>query len=101
MIETLISLEPLRDRLVEAGQPPHCSRPGTRGRSGTAWRCPRPGTISPFADVAEAALRGLTSYTISDEQVAQLMAGFGELPAYPDALPAVRPERGRRARWPA
>jgi 2-haloacid dehalogenase len=34
-------------------------------------------------------LRALTHYTISDEQVAQVMAGFDELPAYPDALPAI------------
>jgi hypothetical protein len=33
----------------------------------------------PFTDVAEAALRGLTHYTISDEQVAAVMAGVGHL----------------------
>ena len=40
VIETLASLEPLRERLVDLGQPPDCSRPGTRGPSGTAWRWP-------------------------------------------------------------
>jgi 2-haloacid dehalogenase len=39
--------------------------------------------------VAESSLRGLTSYSISDEQVAQIMAGFSELPAFPDAVSAV------------
>ena len=47
------------------------------------------GDFAPFTDVAEAALRGLTGYTISDEQVARFMAAFGELPAFPDALPAM------------
>jgi 2-haloacid dehalogenase len=47
------------------------------------------GDYVPFTDVAEAALRGLTSYTISDGQVTQIMAGFNELPAFPDAVPAI------------
>ena len=47
------------------------------------------GDFVPFTDVAEAALRGLTGYTVSDEQVAHVMAGFSELPAFPDALPAM------------
>ena len=47
------------------------------------------GDFAAFTDVAEAALRGLTAYTVSDEQVAQVMAGFNELPAFPDALPAM------------
>ncbi len=47
------------------------------------------GDFVAFADVAAAALRALTHYTISDEQVAQVMGGFDELPAFPDALPAI------------
>jgi 2-haloacid dehalogenase len=47
------------------------------------------GDYAGFTDVAEAALRGLTNYTISDEQASQVMAGWSELPAFPDALPAL------------
>ena len=47
------------------------------------------GDYVPFSEVAEAALRGLTHYTVSDEQVAAVMAGWDELPAFPDAAPAV------------
>jgi 2-haloacid dehalogenase len=47
------------------------------------------GDYVAFTDVAEAALRGLTHYTVSDEQVAAVMAGWDELPAFPDAAPAV------------
>jgi 2-haloacid dehalogenase len=47
------------------------------------------GDYAPFTDVAESALRGLTSYSISDGQVEWVMAGFSELPAFPDALPAM------------
>jgi 2-haloacid dehalogenase len=87
--ETLMSLEPLRTRLTEAEQPPHLLEAWhTRTlRDGIALSST--GDYVPFSDVAEASLRAITGYSISDEQVAQIMAGFGELPAFPDALPAV------------
>ena len=89
VIETLMSLEPLRERLTGIGQPPHLLEAWyTRTlRDGLALSAT--GDYAPFTDVAESALRGLTGYTISDEQVAEVMAGFGELPAFPDALPAM------------
>jgi len=90
VIETLASLEPLRDRLVAAGQPPGLLETWYTRILRDGMALSMTGDYSPFADVAEAALRGLTHDTISDAQVRQLMAGFGELPAYPDALPAVR-----------
>jgi 2-haloacid dehalogenase len=89
VIETLMSLEPLRARLTEAGQPPELLEAWyTRTlRDGVALSAA--GDYVAFGDVAEAALRGVTNYTISDEQVAQVMAGFSELPAFDDALPAI------------
>jgi 2-haloacid dehalogenase len=89
VIETLMSLEPLRARLTEAEQPPHLLEAWyTRTlRDGIALSST--GDYVPFSDVAEASLRAITGYSISDEQVAQIMAGFSELPAFPDALPAV------------
>jgi 2-haloacid dehalogenase len=89
VIETLMSLEPLRERLTEAEQPPHLLEAWyTRTlRDGIALSST--GDYVPFSDVAEAALRALTGYSISDEQVAHIMAGFSELPAFPDAVPAV------------
>jgi 2-haloacid dehalogenase len=90
VIETLASLEPLRDRLAAAGQPPGLLEAWyTRTiRDGMALSVT--GDYVAFTDVAAVALRGLTRYSISDEQVAHVMAGFAELPAYPDALPAVQ-----------
>jgi 2-haloacid dehalogenase len=89
VIETLMSLEPLRVRLTEIGQPPALLEAWyTRTlRDGLALSAT--GDYAGFTDVAEAALRGLTHYTVSDEQVASVMAGWDELPAFPDALPAV------------
>lgn len=89
VIETLMSIEPLRARLAEAGQPPHLLEAWyTRTlRDGLALSAT--GDYVSFTDVAEAALRGLTNYTISEEQVARVMAGFSDLPAFPDAQPAL------------
>jgi 2-haloacid dehalogenase len=89
VIDTLMSLEPLRERLTEIGQPPHLLEAWYTRTLRDGMALSATGDFAPFADVAQAALRGLTSYTISDEQVQRVMAGFSELPAYPDALPAI------------
>jgi 2-haloacid dehalogenase len=89
VIETLMSLEPLRVRLTQAGQPPALLEAWYTRTLRDGMALSATGDYVPFADVAEAALRGLTHYTISDEQVASVMAGWEELPAFPDALPAV------------
>jgi 2-haloacid dehalogenase len=89
VIETLMSLEPLRARLTEAGQQPALLEAWYTRTLRDGMALSATGDYVAFADVAEAALRGLTHYTISDEQVASVMAGWEELPAFPDALPAV------------
>src|SRR5438034_662226 len=89
VIETLMSLEPLRERLTEIGQPPHLLEAWYTRTLRDGMALSATGDFAAFTDVAEAALRGLTAYTVSDEQVAQVMAGFNELPAFPDALPAM------------
>jgi 2-haloacid dehalogenase len=89
VIETLMSLEPLRARLTDIGQPPTLLEAWYTRTLRDGMALSATGDYVPFADVAEAALRGLTHYTISDEQVASVMAGWEELPAFPDALPAI------------
>jgi 2-haloacid dehalogenase len=90
VIETLMSLEPLRARLTEIGQPPGLLEAWYTRTLRDGMALSATGDYVPFRDVAEAALRALTHYTVSDEQVAAVMAGWDELPAFPDALPAVR-----------
>jgi 2-haloacid dehalogenase len=89
VIETLMSLEPLRARLTDIGQPPGLLEAWYTRTLRDGMALSATGDYVPFSEVAEAALRGLTHYTVSDEQVAAAMAGFGELPAFPDALPAI------------
>jgi 2-haloacid dehalogenase len=89
VIETLMSIEPLRARLTDAGQPPDLLEPWYTRTLRDGMALSAAGDYAAFTDVAEAALRGLTNYSISDEQVAQVMAGFSELPAFGDAQPAI------------
>jgi 2-haloacid dehalogenase len=89
VMETLASLEPLRARLTETGQPPGLLEAWYTRTLRDGMALSATGDYAGFAEVADAALRGLTHYTISDDQVAYVMAGFDELPAFPDALPAV------------
>jgi 2-haloacid dehalogenase len=89
VIETLMSIEPLRERLTAAGQPPHLLEAWYTRTLRDGMALSATGDYVAFTDVAESALRGLTNYSLSDEQVAQIMAGFAELPAFPDAVPAI------------
>jgi 2-haloacid dehalogenase len=89
VIETLMSLEPLRQRFTDIGQPPHLLEAWYTRTLRDGMAISATGDYAPYAEMAEAALRGLTSYTVSDEQVAHVMAGFGELPAFGDVAPAM------------
>ena len=89
VIETLMSLEPLRALLTGIGQPAGLLEAWYTRTLRDGMALSATGDYVPFAEVAEAALRGLTHYTVSDSQVASVMAGFDELPAFPDAVPAL------------
>ena len=89
VIGTLMSLEPLRERLTAAGQPAHLLEAWYTRTLRDGMALSLTGDYATFTDVAESSLRGLTGYSISDEQVAQIMAALADLPAFPDAVPAV------------
>jgi 2-haloacid dehalogenase len=89
VIETLMSLEPLRARLTDIGQPPGLLEAWYTRTLRDGMALSATGDFVAFTEVAEAALRGLTHYTVSESQLASVMAGFGELPAFPDAVPAL------------
>ena len=100
VIETLMSLEPLRERLTEIGQPSHLLEAWYTRTLRDGMALSATGDFAPFTDVAESALRGLTGYTVSDEQVAQVMAGFSELPAFPGKNRRRDFTRNPRLVWP-
>lgn len=90
VIETLMPLAPMRDRLAAVGQPPDLLDLWFTRTLRDGMALSAAGDYVPFRDVAEAALHTLTGYKLTGELAGQVLAGFGELPAHPDALPAVQ-----------
>ena len=90
VVETLISLEPLRDRFVEIGLPAATLERwfALLLRDGMALTLV--GDYQPFPAVAESALRVIGGGRLSDSDVRHVLDGFAELPAQPDAEPAMR-----------
>jgi 2-haloacid dehalogenase len=90
VIETLIALEPLRERFEEAGLPGHLLETWfTRTlRDGMALTATE--DFAPFRQVAENALRVITRYEVEDSAVAHVLDGFATLPAHPDVEPALK-----------
>lgn len=88
VIETLMSLEPLRDRITALGLPPHLLELWFTRTLRDGMALAASGTYAPFPDVAAQALRVVTGDKLGGREIGQVMAGFGELPAHPDAAPA-------------
>ena len=90
VIETLMPLEPLRQRFARQGLAPHLLELWfTRAlRDGIALAAT--GDYAPFGEVAAQALRVVTGYQADQAQIADVLAGLPGLPAHPDVLPAVR-----------
>ena len=88
VIETLIPLEPLRERFAAAGLPPHLLDLWFTRTLRDGMALAATGEYAPFAEVAGQALRAVSGYRADAAQVASVLAGLSELPAYPDVLPA-------------
>jgi 2-haloacid dehalogenase len=90
VIETMMPLEPLRERVTAVGLPPHLMELWfTRTlRDGIALAAT--GDYAPFGEVAAQALRIVSGCQAYDAAIAHVLAGLSELPAHPDVLPAAR-----------
>ena len=88
VIETLIPLEPLRERFAAAGLPPHLLDLWFTRTLRDGMALAATGEYAPFAEVAGQALRAVSGYRADAAQVASVLAGLSELPAHPDVLPA-------------
>lgn len=90
VVETLMSLQPLGARLEQIEQPASLlpawfSRLLLYGVGLSAA-----GDYVPFPRAAAEALHAVSGYRLSDGDVEHVLAGFAELPAHPDAEPAMR-----------
>ncbi len=90
VLETLLRLEPLRDRIVAAGQPPHLLELWFARLLRDAFALSASGGYQPFASVAAAALGSASKHELSAAATRHIVAGFAELEPHPDVEPAMR-----------
>jgi 2-haloacid dehalogenase len=90
VIETLFPLEPLRARLIAAGQPGHALDVWFATLLRDAFALVASGGYRPFGEIAAESLRSVTARTLTDNQVGDIVAGFAELDPHPDVEPAMR-----------
>ncbi|TDD07637.1 haloacid dehalogenase type II [Saccharopolyspora terrae] len=90
VVETLMSLEPLRPRFADAGLAPELLERWFDRLLRDGMALTLAGDYEPFPAVAAAALRTLARGDIDDDTVAHVLAGFHDLPAHPDVEPAMR-----------
>lgn len=90
VVETLMSLQPLRIRLTDVGLAAEALERWFDRTLRDGMALTLAGDYRPFPAVAAEALRILAHGRIGDEAVAHVMAGFDQLPAQPDAEPAMR-----------
>lgn len=96
VIETLFPLEPIRQRFVDAGQPPHVLDVWFARLLRDAFALAATDTYRPFGEVAAAALRSTAD--LDDDAIGRVLAGFTELDPHPDVVPAVRRARDEGVR---
>lgn len=90
VVETLMSLEPLAARFERVGQPASALREWFTRLLLYGVGLSAAGDYVPFPDVAAEALRAVSGYRLAEQDVEHVLAGFAELPAHPDAEPAMR-----------
>ena len=91
VVETLFSLDPVRERLVDAGLPRSILPFWFATFIRDAFALDATGIYKPFKEVAAASLEVLlTSHDVdaSKETIARIVGAFAELPAHPDVRPA-------------
>ncbi|WP_211696259.1 HAD family hydrolase [Mycobacterium spongiae] len=90
VVETLMTLEPLRRRFVETGLPSSAVERWFDRMLRDGMALTLAGGYQPFPTVAESALRVIGGAHIGDDEVDYILGGLGSLPAQPDAEPAMR-----------
>ncbi|WP_338033555.1 haloacid dehalogenase type II [Jiangella asiatica] len=90
VIETLFPLEPIRQRLIDAGQPGHVLDLWFARLLRDGFALTATGSYRPFGDIAASALRSTTGSALDDDAIRNVIAGFAQLDPHPDVRPAVR-----------
>lgn len=90
VVETLISLGPLRERFTDIGLAPALLERWFDRLLRDGMALSLAGDYAAFPEVGAAALRTLARGEIDDGAVKHVLSGFAELPAHPDVEPAMR-----------
>ncbi|PVZ08122.1 haloacid dehalogenase type II [Actinomycetospora cinnamomea] len=90
VLETLLDLDPLADRLETVGRPREMLGPWFMRFQRDAMALTLAGDFAQFDAVARASLRVESRQTMSAADVDHVLDGFASLPALPDAEPALR-----------
>lgn len=90
VLETLLNLDPLGERLEAVGQPAALLGPWFMRFQRDAMALTLAGDAAPFEPVAREALRTETQHELSAADIDHVLAGFVTLPAFDDAAPALR-----------
>jgi 2-haloacid dehalogenase len=90
VLETLLNLDPLAERLEEVGQPASLLGPWFMRFQRDAMALTLAGDAAPFEPVARQALRTETRHMLSEADIDHVLAGFATLPGFDDAAPALR-----------
>jgi len=90
VLETLLDLDPIGGRLEEVGQPAAVLGPFFMRFQRDAMALTLAGDNPDFTATARQALRTETQQAMSEDAIAHVLEGFAKVPAFPDALPALR-----------
>jgi 2-haloacid dehalogenase len=90
VIETMMSLEPLRTRFEDIGLPGGALETWFARTLRDGMALAATGDYQPFRRVAAGALRAVSGQRADDAAAAHVLDGFATLPAHPDVEPALR-----------
>lgn len=90
VLETLLDVDALSERLETVGQPATLLEPWFMRFQRDAMALTLAGDQAPFEPVARQAMRTESRNSLSDNDISYVLEGFATLPAFDDALPALR-----------
>ncbi len=90
VIETLFPLEPLRQRLVDAGLPGDLLELWFARLLRDGFALVASGEYRPFGEIATATLRSTAGSALDDDTVRTVLGGFAVLDPHPDVAPAIQ-----------
>ncbi|MDQ3886682.1 MAG: haloacid dehalogenase type II [Actinomycetota bacterium] len=89
VLETLLDLDPLAERLEQVGAPRAALGPWFMRFQRDAMALTLAGDFAAVTPVARQALRTETQHTLTEADIDYVLEGFAQLPAFPDAIPAM------------